>query len=247
MNPPSNYIGQEKQKTRMQALLEKSFDHPVNILLKGHYGMGKTALALFVVACIAMYAYLLPPINNLPSAHLTVIDEAHTIRNFEQFYPLMNDRSFVFVSNMSAKLPAPMRSRTYQIRLGGYTETELSQIIGVHTDLKKASTDIIAPRCKGIPRRGVKLAEEVTAIMDYKNYPESPENVVKILEEYLQVDENGLDNLDRLYLSTLESGACSKKTLSNILSVTPRELQERERFLQKSGLVKITGNGREVI
>lgn len=245
-----NFIGQKRVIEQIGSILSR-YKH-WNIILRGHYGYGKTTLiALLLPFCIASYQIAAPVtiVNRLYSTH--VIDEAHLVNHFEYLYPVMEEDNFVFCTNMGGKLPEPLVNRCFVFRLDEYTPQQLAEIVLVHSILQDTpiSTDtaeFIAARCKQVPRTGVMLMRKFVALAGARGVPADLSTAERIFQEDFMVDNNGFDNIDRAYLNALSDGYKSKRTLQMLLGVDSDEIDLVERHLIRRGLVVIESRGRRL-
>jgi len=91
------------------------------------------------------------------------------------------------------------------------------------------------------------LTEKLESLIRWKNQRVTEDTLIGLFENKLEIDEGGLDNLDRQYLQALTSGTKSKRTLQSILQVDDRHLDRVEKFLLKEGYITITSKGRSLI
>ena len=140
-----------------------------NILLRGKYGSGKTTMALATAALCGLFLYQFPVQGKMrfsSQAAVHVVDECHTIRAFENLYGTMQEKNFIWISNLSGKLPEPFINRCFSFRLDDYNINELGKIILYHSKDLGISVEMggvleIAKRCRGNPRTAILLLKQV--------------------------------------------------------------------------------------
>ena len=152
---------------------------------------------------------------------------------------------------------APLRSRFSggTFRLQYYTESEIGEILRRSADIlgitiDAASVDEIARRSRATPRtanyllkRGRDFAEVAGAPLD--------EKTVKKALSLLEVDELGLNQVDRDILSIIvdkfQGGPVGLKTIAAALSEEEATIEEvHEPYLMQIGLLERTPRGRIV-
>lgn len=223
-----------------------------NVLLRGHYGYGKTELAFCIAKTIGMHTYQSARSNPIimPQADVHIIDECHLLHNSESLYSYMEGMKFLFCTNMASKLPEPFRNRCKVFRMEEYTPGQLKKIVfnhglnkGVYLESKICNG--IASISRGVPRSCVNLLEEYVAICEYYGMDH---NKIVTLGEFFETlgYKNGLSIIERRYLEAL-STIRSKKTLTNMLGIDGDDLDTIERFFLKEGIIEITPKGRRLV
>jgi len=223
-----------------------------NIIIRGHYGYGKTVLALLLAAVVGMYTYQLPDsggnvrVGSVANHH--IIDECHNVRKFEQLYPLMEKYNFTFCTNMGSSLPEPFISRCISFRLEPYSLGELSKIVALHAGeqgfvIDSDAARVIAARCKGVPRTGIMFVQKYGALGRFRGV-ELDGPTVRGMFVGDGIDERGLDSIDRQYLHEVSHTAKSFNTLMSTLAIDAGELRRREAHLIREQLITITTRGR---
>lgn len=212
------------------------------IMLRGHYGYGKTSLATALASNTGDYSYQIPVGGNVSLRRkdiINIIDECHLIRKIERYYDVFSSGRFLFCTNVTATLPEAFLSRCFSFTMRDYTLKELTLIVlsNLPTFDPEAAIEI-AKRCKGIPRIAVNLARKMLMLK-----ATTKNQVIKTLER-IGIDENGYDTFDRKYLEALKSGPKSKRTLSVILGVPEDEIERIEAVFIRDGKIKITSSGR---
>ena len=164
--------------------------------------------------------------------------------------------TLVGATTRSGLLPNPLRDRFgFTANLDFYSNAELEQVVTRAANLMKLTVDslsvgLIASRSRGTPRIANRLLRRVRdfALVHHKGEVQDT-TVAKALELY-EVDELGLDRLDRAVLSTLILKFEGKPVGLNTLSVALGEEQETiesvvEPFLLRTGLIARTTRGRK--
>lgn len=220
-------------------------------------------------------------VTNLQAGDVLFIDEIHRLaRSVEEvLYPAMEDYALDLVvgqgpgaKTLRLELPpftlvgattrvgmlgSPLRDRfgmTY--RLSFYTDEEMRQILQRSAGLLKLEVDedsltIIAARCRRTPRIGNRLLKR---IRDYAQVEKEPIIKPSLVEEtlgLLEIDELGLDVIDRrvllMMIEHFDGGPVGLQTLAAMSAEEEHTLEEVvEPFLLQSGLIKRTPRGRVV-
>jgi len=242
------FVGQTRLIEELKAMVKRK---NWCFILRGHYGFGKTTLAIILAAAFGLYSYQIPHKGEITldrKCKVHVVDETHLVREFEPLYEHMDYYNFIFCTNMASKLPEPFMSRCYTYRLEPYTLPELTEIVGVHskfnnTPLCVDTCRFVAARSKGVPRNAVKLMERYTAICSARRQPFNVDTAATVFQE-IGIDDTGLTELDRKYLTAVSTHPKSQKTLMAVLDVDQTELERMEHYLIHQGLVEITSRGR---
>jgi holliday junction DNA helicase RuvB len=220
-------------------------------------------------------------LTNLGHGDVLFIDEIHRLsRSVEEIlYPAMEDNALDIIigkgpgaRSLRLELPpftmigatvraglltSPLRDRFGIVdRLEFYTPTELETIIlrsanilNVHAE--KAGAVIIARASRGTPRIANRLLKRVR---DYAQIKADNIITAQVAEEaliMLQLDQRGLDEIDRRLLLALvekfEGGPVGLDTLAACISEEPETLEDvYEPYLMQLGLLKRTARGRMV-
>jgi len=219
-------------------------------------------------------------LTNLGEADILFIDEIHRLPvNIEEFlYPAMEDFKVDFVvdKGMFAKtinvplkkftllgattragsLSAPLRNRFgLFFHLEFYNVDELRQIVsrsarilGVQVD--EAGADEIARRARGTPRIANRLLRRVRDFAEVKASGLVTPKVARDALKLEGVDELGLDDLDRSFLSTIirlyKGGPVGVEALSATLNEEVDTLVDMvEPYLLQQGFISRTKSGRK--
>lgn len=164
--------------------------------------------------------------------------------------------TLVGATTRSGLLPNPLRDRFgFTANLDFYDESELQQVLERASRLMSIKAhpnalDIIASRSRGTPRIANRLLRRVRdfSLVNGQGVI-NDEQVAKALELY-EVDEKGLDRLDRAVLETLVVKFSGKPVGLNTLSVAIGEEPDTiesvvEPFLLRIGLIARTTRGRQ--
>lgn len=269
------FIGNEEAvnniKTQLQGALTRGA--PLStVFIRGASGVGKTELVdrmsrllgrpyCRVVASVLKSADDVHELlSALPAQTVVHIDECHTLApeptavlldvlNGTTQYK-QKDFWMVFSTNLSASLPAAMKSRCMTVKLREYTVQELAQIA---TDKAKAEAatlgrgvaDHIAERCHGIARNAVKYTGEL--ILANPKAETIDLDMTKAYFSATGVDALGLGQEHRQYICALAKlGTASAHSLAVALGENATsEIEEAiEPLLLKKGMITISSRGR---
>ena len=220
-------------------------------------------------------------LTNLSRRDVLFIDEIHRLSPSveELLYPAMEDRqldlilgsgpgarsvridlapfTLIAATTRTGLLTTPLRDRFgIPIRLNFYDETELCSIVArganiLEIRITSEGVSEIARRARGTPRIADRLLRRVR---DFALVGEKPEIDAAVADEALrrmEVDERGLDKMDRSYLralaDTFNGGPVGVETLAAMLN-EPRDTVEDiiEPYLMQQGFVLRTSRGRMV-
>ena len=218
-------------------------------------------------------------LNNLQEGDILFVDEIHRLnRQVEEvLYPAMEDfaidimigkgasaRSIrldlpkftlVGATTRAGLLSAPLRDRFGVIHhLEFYSKKELTtiimrsaQVLGVEIDVKGAGE--IAMRSRGTPRLANRLLKRVRDFAQVKYDGRITYDVACFALNLLEVDQYGLDKLDRQILTTLivnfKGGPVGLDTLAAAIGEDSGTLEDvYEPYLLKNGFLNRTPRGR---
>jgi Holliday junction DNA helicase RuvB len=164
--------------------------------------------------------------------------------------------TLVGATTRSGLLPNPLRDRFgFTANLDFYSNEELEQVISRAAKLMKLQVDehsisLIASRSRGTPRIANRLLRRVRDFALVNHGGTVKESTVAEALELYEVDELGLDRLDRAVLRTLIVKFEGKPVGLSTLSVALGEEQETiesvvEPFLLRTGLIARTSRGRQ--
>ena len=220
-------------------------------------------------------------LNNLQEGDLLFVDEIHRLnRQVEEvLYPAMEDFSIDIVIGKGAAarsirlnlpkftmvgattragmLTAPLRDRFGVVHhLEFYTVEELmtivrrsANVLGVEIDQEGAYE--IARRSRGTPRLANRLLKRVRDFAQIKYEGKITKEAAIYALDLLEVDQYGLDTIDRLILSTMIEKFSGKPvgldTLAAAIGEDPGTIEEvYEPYLIKNGFLNRTPRGRMV-
>ncbi|VWL85627.1 Holliday junction branch migration DNA helicase RuvB [Oceanivirga miroungae] len=220
-------------------------------------------------------------LSSLEDGDVLFIDEIHRLNtNVEEIlYPAMEDGeidiligkghaaksirielpkfTLIGATTNAGKLSRPLRDRFgITHRMEFYTEAELSTIIKrganiLSIDYNDEAIDIMAKRSRGTPRLANRLLKRARDYAMINGDMIIDEKSVKGILKMLEIDEFGLDSMDRniLYkiIENYNGGPVGLETLSLLLGEDKRTVEEvYEPYLIKQGLIKRTSRGRMV-
>ena len=220
-------------------------------------------------------------LNSLQENDVLFVDEIHRLnRQVEEvLYPAMEDYAIdimigkgatarsirldlpkftlVGATTRAGLLTAPLRDRFGVVHhLEFYTEEELQKIIihsaailGVEIDEEGALE--MARRSRGTPRLANRLLKRVRDFAQVKYDGKITRDVAEFAMDLLEVDRYGLDQTDRLLLSTIiekfAGGPVGLDTLAAAIGEDPGTIEDvYEPYLIKKGFLLRTPRGRAV-
>jgi Holliday junction DNA helicase RuvB len=220
-------------------------------------------------------------LTNLQKGDVLFIDEIHRLQKSieEVLYPAMEDFALDLVvgqgpgaKTLRLELPpftlvgattrvgmvgGPLRDRfgmTY--RLGFYSEAEMQQILARSAKLLEITVEEgalreIASRCRQTPRIANRLLKRVRDFAQVHRHDVVTRAIVKKALKLLEVDERGLDHVDRKVLQVMvdqfQGGPVGLQTLAAVTAEEERTLAEVvEPFLLQCGFLQRTPRGRMV-
>ncbi|MCS7197896.1 MAG: Holliday junction branch migration DNA helicase RuvB [Candidatus Bipolaricaulota bacterium] len=218
-------------------------------------------------------------VTNLSPGDVLFIDEIHRLRrNVEELlYPAMEDFKLDLVigegphaqsirldlpkftligaTTRTGLLSSPLRDRFEVVfHLDFYDESELQEIVRrgaliLGVKITDEAAHEIARRARGTPRVANRLLKRVRDFAQVKKKPVIDRDIAREALAMLQVDEEGLDELDRRILRTIiekfDGGPVGLETLSAALSEEKDTLSEvYEPYLLKKGFIQRTPQGR---
>jgi Holliday junction DNA helicase RuvB len=218
-------------------------------------------------------------LTNLDDRDIFFVDEIHRLARpvEESLYPAMEDFKFDFVSGKGAgaqplrlqlprftvigattrqgMLSAPLRDRFGAVyALYFYPSEELFAIVKRSAQLLKVDIDdagarVIASRSRGTPRVANRLLRRVRDFAQVRAQGRIDERIARDALAMLDVDELGLDLIDRRILRTIvekyDGGPVGLDTIAVSVSEDPETVEDvYEPFLMQLGFLARTPRGR---
>jgi len=245
--------------SQLKFLLPALYESDVgdNFLLCAASGQGKTYMAKLICQYLADtdYQISLGSIDDFDvSYRVHLIDEAHTISNFEMLYPIMDSRRYVIViaTNEFAGLPEPVINRCNNsgFVFVPYTDAELMEIILINTSIKYDRKYLMYIIKSGghNPRVILGLVRNLEIYFKYSKFPSTITEFKELLKNIFGIVE-GIDPIAGSYLEALRSlgGSASITTIAGLLRIDAETIKARvEPLLIANNLVKITSKGRSL-
>ncbi len=218
-------------------------------------------------------------LTNLNENDVLFIDEIHRLNKAveEILYPAMEDYSLDFMigkgpsarsvrlglpkftligaTTRAGMLSSPLRDRFgLMFRLEMYTPSELQVIVKrsaaiLNIKIDEDASYEIAVRSRGTPRIANRLLKRVRDYAQFYKKPTIDLQIAKISLDSMDIDDLGLDNIDRLILSTIiekyDGGPVGLDTLSASTGEEPNTIEDVvEPYLIQLGFVSRTPKGR---
>lgn len=218
-------------------------------------------------------------LTNLQEKDVLFIDEIHRMNHFveEVLYPAMEDfqldlmigegaaaRSvridlphftLIGATTRSGMLSSPLRDRFgIPLRLEFYTVAELKIIVMKNAALLRITisdegAEEIARRSRGTPRIAGRLLKRVRDFATVRESDMVTREIADLALKKLNVDEHGLDSMDKRYLKCIldfyNGGPVGVDTLAAVLSEKRDTIEEViEPYILQKGLVQRTARGR---
>ena len=218
-------------------------------------------------------------LTNLNENDILFIDEIHRLNHSveEVLYPAMEDHALDFIigkgpSARSMRIPlpnftlvgattktgmisSPLRDRFGVIlKLELYTENELKKIVSrsariLGADIDDESAGLIARRCRGTPRIANRILKRVRDFADVLNDGKITTKVTNYALEKMDIDEIGLDGVDRKMLKVMIENFKGKPvgldTLGAVTGEEPETIEDvYEPYLLQIGFIARTPRGR---
>lgn len=183
-----------------------------------------------------------------------VIDKGASARSIQL---ALNPFTLVGATTRAGLLTSPLRSRFgISAHLDYYDKNILKQIILRSAEILKIkidniSSEEIASRSRGTPRIANALLRRIRDFAQVKGDGNIEINITKYALNALNIDKNGLDEIDTKILKTIiekfNNGPVGLNTISAAVSEDSGTIEEvYEPFLLKEGYIKRTPRGREV-
>jgi len=183
-----------------------------------------------------------------------VIDKGASARSIQL---VLNPFTLVGATTRAGLLTSPLRSRFgISAHLDYYDKSILKQIIQrsaaiLDIEIDDISSDEIATRSRGTPRIANALLRRIRDFAQVKGDGNIEINITKYALNALNIDKNGLDEIDTKILKTIiekfNSGPVGINNISASVGEDSGTIEEvYEPFLIKEGYIKRTPRGREV-
>ncbi|MGB9755255.1 MAG: Holliday junction branch migration DNA helicase RuvB [Desulfurella sp.] len=166
--------------------------------------------------------------------------------------------TFVGATTRIGMLTNPLRDRFgLVLRLDYYALDELLDIINrsalvLNIKIDKDSAKIIAQRSRSTPRIANKILRRVRDLAQVKQIDKITKDITQEALKIINIDENGLDYLDKKYLEIINNvfngGPVGIETLASSLGEDKKTLEEVvEPYLLQCGYIKKTSKGRVAV
>ncbi len=220
-------------------------------------------------------------LTNLKGHDILFIDEIHRLNKVveEVLYPAMEDfgLDIIIGKGPSARsirldlpkftligattriglLSAPLRDRFGIVsRLEFYTPEEINRVImraaqALEIEIEEKGASEIARRSRGTPRIAIRFLRRVRDYSQVKGSGDISHRIAKECLDEMEVDEFGLDKIDRKYLITIidkfGGGPVGVETLSAGISEEVETIEDvYEPYLMQIGFIERTPRGRLV-
>ncbi len=218
-------------------------------------------------------------LTSLNENDILFIDEVHRLNKVveEALYPAMEDKAIDIIlgkgpgaksmrldispftligaTTQAGKISSPLRDRFGLVhRLDLYRPEELAEIVTkaakkLEFAIDSTSALEIAKRSRGTARIALKLLRRVRDYTLVEHQANSSYDVTKKSLEFYNIDEEGLDEIDRRLLTAIithyQGGPVGLETLASLISESIETItQVYEPFLLQSGFLAKTNRGR---
>jgi holliday junction DNA helicase RuvB len=165
--------------------------------------------------------------------------------------------TLVGATTRSGMLPTPLRDRFgFTAFLEYYEPTELATVVTksalkLGIDIPSDAATLLASRSRGTPRIANRLLRRVRDYASVKEHAEISPEIVSRAMELFEVDDLGLDRVDRALLTLLATKFSAKPVGLSTLAVAIGEEPDTieaviEPYLIRTGLIQRTPRGREI-
>ena len=244
-----DYIGQEKTKSTLKVYIEAAkqrHDALDHVLFYGPPGLGKTTLSGIIANEMGVHmkvtsgpaiekpGEMAAILNNLQEGDILFVDEIHRLnRQVEEvLYPAMEDYAIDIMIGKGAS------ARSIRLDLPKFT------LVGATTRAAE-----IAKRSRGTPRLANRLLKRVRDFAQVKYDGRITYDVACFALNLLEVDQYGLDKIDRRILQTMivnfQGGPVGLETLAAAIGEDSGTLEDvYEPYLLQNGFLNRTPRGR---
>lgn len=165
--------------------------------------------------------------------------------------------TLVGATTRSGMLPTPLRDRFgFTAFLEYYEPPELATVVTksalkLGIDIPSDAATLLASRSRGTPRIANRLLRRVRDYASVKEHAEISPEIVSRAMELFEVDDLGLDRVDRALLTLLATKFSAKPVGLSTLAVAIGEEPDTieaviEPYLIRTGLIQRTPRGREI-
>lgn len=165
--------------------------------------------------------------------------------------------TLVGATTRSGMLPTPLRDRFgFTAFLEYYDPQELTSVVTksagkLGIEIPEDAALLLASRSRGTPRIANRLLRRVRDFASVKEHAEISPDIVRAAMELFEVDELGLDRVDRAILNLLATKFSAKPVGLSTLAVAIGEEPDTieaviEPYLIRTGLIQRTPRGREI-
>jgi Holliday junction resolvasome RuvABC ATP-dependent DNA helicase subunit len=217
--------------------------------------MGKTTLAYSILVALgSINSHISHPDNGFyfdTSKRFHFLDEAHMIPSPESFYGYMDSGKYTIIiaTNEPGDLKEPMYNRCIPLVFEPYTDQELFLIGKGQLHQYPSVPDEVVwclVRKFKVPRVLKQTIERLKSIFP-SFIPRNEEELNSILEEILNIDRDGLNPYERLYMRTLKDlgGQASLNLLVNATRMGKNTiLRDIEPSLIYRKFIRLSSKGR---
>jgi Holliday junction resolvasome RuvABC ATP-dependent DNA helicase subunit len=251
------FIGQDNLARELDIIMsEIENGKNFSMLFIGASGYGKTTLALLFMNNLYhnmdLVEYHYP---NNPSydtnKRFHIWDEIHLLESPEFLYSLIDSNKYtmIFITNEYGDIPEPLVNRCIPFIFQPYTPEELAQILESNLrgfNLNRMMINYLATCTDGVPRRAKILTDRLRYIFNVTGIPRNLQELQQICSSILNIDDRGLDRLQRLYLDYItRTRRAGIDSISLALRIPKTViLRDIEPGLLYRGLIEISSKGR---